>query len=81
MSRNQTKPFFDALDLRVTLPRPNYARMSPGRLLQEGRHMYTGLQRIWSAELRLDHPNWAILETVSRQMKIFEDQCPEVCWP
>lgn len=70
---------FDVVDLQVTLPVRDYTKMSPRQVFREGCRMYSGLQAVWHAELTLPCPDWKILETVSRQMKIFEERCPEVC--
>jgi hypothetical protein len=72
---------FDDLDWQIKLPRRDYARMSEPQLWREGRRMYAGLQAIWHAELKLPDPEWQILESVSRQMKILEEGCPEVYEP
>ncbi len=75
----QSAQGFDGLKLQVKLPRRNYRKMSQQQLLREGRRMYAGLQALWRVELTLPHPDWAILESVSCQMKILESGCPEVC--
>jgi hypothetical protein len=41
--------------------------------------MYSGLQAIRFTELKLPSPDWQILASVSRQMKILEHRCPQVC--
>jgi hypothetical protein len=65
--------------LQVKLPVRNYTKMSRRQLLREGQLMYAGLQAIWFAELKLPAPDWQILASVSRQLKILEQGCPEVC--
>ncbi len=70
---------FDGLKLQVTLPRRDYTQMSARQLLREGRQMYAGLQALWRVELELPNPDWEILASVSRQLKILEQGCPEVC--
>jgi hypothetical protein len=72
---------FDCFQLELKLPLRNYTKMSRRQLLREGQLMYAGLQAIWSAELKLPNSDWKILETVSRQMKILEQGCQEVCEP
>ena len=81
--KKQRKPqvSFDGFQLRVTLPRRNFARMSQRQLLCAGKRMYSDLQEIWRAELRLPNPNWEILESVTSQLKMLEEGCPEVCQP
>ena len=80
MKKKQLEGFGD-LEFSVTLPRRDYTKMSERQLLREGWRMYTGLQVIWRVELELPNPDWQILESVSRQMKILEQGCPEVCEP
>jgi hypothetical protein len=82
MKKEEHKPVsFDGLELRVTLPRRDFTRMSRRQLLREGKRMYANLQEMWHAELRLPDPNWAILESITEQLKMLEDGCPEVCEP
>ena len=83
MRNNQHKQpqGFDRPELHVTLPRRDFTRMSPRQLVREGRRMYANLQAIWRAELRLPSPNWRILESVTYQMKLLEERCPEVRKP
>jgi hypothetical protein len=83
MKNNQQKPqiSFDGFELHVTLPRRNFARMSQRQLLRTGKQMYTDLQEMWRAELRLPDPCWAILESITEQLKMLEEGCPEVCQP
>ncbi|MFY9645059.1 MAG: hypothetical protein WAK29_07765 [Terriglobales bacterium] len=77
----ESRERFEGFVLQVTLPTRNYTKMSLRRLLREGQRMYSGLEAIWRAELNLPNPDWQILESVSRQMKILEQGCPEVCEP
>ena len=81
MKNKQRKPqvSFDGFELHVTLPRRDFARMSRRQLLREGKRMYANLQEIWRAELRLPNPNWEILQSVTYQLKMLEEGCPEVC--
>ena len=72
---------FGDLELSVTLPARDYTKMTGHQLMREGRQMYAGLQALWRVELTLPNPDWEILESVSRQMKILEQGCPEVCEP
>ena len=57
---------------------PDYQTMNPKELRAEGRRLYTSLQRIWAAELRLPAPDWRILESASCQMRDLENGCPEI---
>ena len=71
---------FEGAPFEITLPpHPNYAGMSRRQLVREARKMYARLERLWAIELQLPAPDWVILETVSRQMAMFELRCPEVC--
>ena len=80
MKKKVEQHHFEGAPFEIKLPaRPDYARISRRQLLSQGRKMYTGLQQIWSIELRMPEPNWDILESCSRQMVIFEVRCPEVC--
>ena len=79
--QHQQQEGFEGRDLSVKLPRRDFTKMSQRQLLREGRRMYLGLQIAWRVELELPNPDWPILESVSRQMKILEQGCPEVCWP
>ena len=57
---------------------PDYQTMNLKELRAEGRRLYTGLQRIWAAELRLPTPNRKILENAAAQMGELEKDCPEL---
>jgi len=70
---------FEGLGLQVTLPRPDYSRMSERQLFREGQRRYAGLQALWRVELQMPNPDWQILESTSRQLRMFEELCPEVC--
>jgi hypothetical protein len=70
---------FEGSYLQVKLPARDYTKMSARQLLREGRQMYAGLQALWRVELTLPNPDWEILASVSRQLKILEHGCPEVC--
>ena len=74
----QQQESFDTLHLSATLTRRDYAGMNTRRLLHEARQRYTGLQALWRVQLQLPNPDWEILASVSRQLKIFEDRCPEI---
>ena len=82
MKKKQKQPEgFEGRAASVKLPRRDYKRMNQRQLLREGWRMYAGLQVMWRVELELPNPDWQVLESVSRQMKILEQGCPEVCWP
>jgi len=34
---------------------------------------------LWRFELEMPNPDWQVLESISRQLHLFEDRCPEVC--
>jgi len=70
---------FDCRALPATLPHRDYRRMSARQLLREGKRFYTGLQVAWRVELEMPNPDWQILESISRQLRLFEERCPEVC--
>ncbi len=72
---------FGGLELQGTMRHRDYTRMNARQLLRAGRQMYAGLQALWRVELELPIPDWQVLESVSRQMKILEQGCPEVCEP
>lgn len=72
---------FEDFPFRITLPRRDFRRMGERQLLCEGRRMYADLQMLWRTELQMPQPDWEILASVSAQMKILEQGCPEVCRP
>ena len=77
-ARKQPEVFED-LTMPVKLPRRNYSKMSERQLLREGRLMYAGLQVAWRVELEMPIPDWQVLESLARQMKLFEQRAPEIC--
>jgi hypothetical protein len=78
--KSPPKLVFGAAGFAVTLPSaPNYRRMSHANLVREGQQMYARIQAVWHAELHLPSPDWAILESLSKQLKMFEERCPECC--
>ena len=63
----------------VSLVRRDFSGMSRKQLLREGHNTYLALQALWCVELSLSQPDWEIMASVSRQLKILEERCPEIC--
>ena len=68
-----------ALKRPISLARRDFSGMSKEQLLREGHNTYLALQVLWCVELNLPQPDWEIIASVSRQLKILEERCPEIC--
>ena len=54
-------------------------RAAPRRNMKNAFSRY--MQATWCAELKLPNSDWQVPASVSRQLKILEQGCPEVCEP